>query len=255
MPNLRDATKARAGKKAANRVAGKKSPIAPKAPRETAPKAPRQSKSSTPAKSSSSSSAGLSSNALSRANGTRRSAITEAKIPGLPVLVPEQISAQLPTWNSESYRITDPLKPNPSIPQASQVEFDSGEAIYQGGIRAAKLTGLAFDLGKEVFTTVGKQAKAFGAGIKAATAIKAVEGDYYDYLSQVETTDQKSISLSTNIHRTDIERDVSVHTQGELDEKLSQAEIAADLARAKTQEKQSSLNQFKSQLGALTPAK
>lgn len=252
MANLRDATKARAGKKAANRVAGKKTPIAPKAPREKAPKPP---KNSTPAKSGSSSSPGLSSNALSRANGTRRGGITEAKIPGLPVLVPEQISAQLPTFNPESYKITDPLKPNPSIPQVSQVDFDSGEAIYQGGIRAAKLTGLAFDLGKEVFTTVRKQAGAFGAGIKAATAIKAVEGDYYDYLSQVETTDQKSIALSTNIHRTDVERDVSVHTQGELDEKLNQAEIAADAARAKTQEKQSSLNQFKSQLGALTPAK
>jgi len=243
--NLKQATQARAGKKAASRVA--------KAPK--APKAPKPSKSSTPAKSGSSSSAGLISNALSRANGTRRSAITEAKIPGLPVLVPEQISAQLPTFNPESYRITDPLKPNPSIPQVSQVDYDAGEAIYQGGIRAVKLNGLAFDLGKEVFTTIGKQAKAFGAGIKASTAIKALEGDYYDYLSQAETTDQKSISLSTNIHRTDIERDVSVHTQGELDEKLSQAEIAADLARAKTQEKQSSLNQFKSQLGALTPAK
>jgi len=241
MPNLRDATRARAGKKAVNRVAK--------------PKSSKPTKTSTPAKSSSSSSPALISNPLTRANGTRRGAITEAKIPGLPIFTPESISAQLPTFNPESYKIADPLKPNPSIPQVSQVDFDSGEAIYQGGIRAAKLTGLAFDLGKEVFTTVGKQAKAFGAGIKAATAIKAVEGDYYDYLSQVETTDQKSISLSTNIHRTDVERDVSVHTQGELDEKLNQAEIAADLARAKTQEKQSSLNQFKSQLGALTPAK
>jgi hypothetical protein len=239
MPNLRDATRARAGRKAASRVA-------------KPAKTPKQPKTSTPAKSASTPSTAI---ASARVNGTRRGAITEAKIPGLPVLTPELISAQLPTFNPESYRITDPLKPNPSIPQISQVDFDSGEAIYQGGIRAVKLNGLAFDLGKEVFTTIGKQAKAFGAGIKAATAIKAVEGDYYDYLSQVETTDQKSISLSTNIHRTDIERDVSVHTQGELDEKLSQAEIAADLARAKTQEKQSSLNQFKSQLGALTPAK
>lgn len=242
MPSLKQATQARAGRKAASRVA--KSPKTAKPP-----------KNSTPAKSDSSSILGLGSNVLSRATGTRRGGVTEAKIPGLPVLVPEQISSQLPTFNPESYRITDPLKPNPSIPQVSQVDFDSGEAIYQGGIRAAKLTGLAFDLGKEVFTTVGKQAKAFGAGIKAATAIKAVEGDYYDYLSQVESTDQKSITLSTNIHRTDVERDVAVHTQSELDEKLNQSEIAAELARAKTQEKQSNLNQFKSQLGTLTGAK
>jgi hypothetical protein len=253
--NLKQATQDRAGKKTRLRKASTPAKKAAKSVAKKAPNVPKALKNSTAAKSGSSSSFGLSSNALSRANGTRRGAITEAKIPGLPVLVPEQISAQLPTFNPESYRITDPLKPNPSIPQVSQVDYDSGEAICQGGIRAAKLTGLAFDLGKEVFTTVGKQAKAFGAGIKAATAIKAVEGDYYDYLSQVETTDQKSISLSTNIHRTDIERDVSIHTQSELDEKLSQAEIAADLARAKTQEKQSSLNQFKSQLGSLVAAK
>lgn len=238
MPSLRDATKARAGRKAASRVA----------------KPPKTPKQSTPAKTSTPS-AISSSTALSRASGNRRGGVTEAKIPGLPALIPDQISAQLPTFNPESYKIADPLKPNPSIPQVSQIDFDSGEAIYQGGIRAAKLTGLAFDLGNEVYTTVGKQVKAFGAGIKAATAIKAVEGDYYDYLSQVETTDQKSISLSTNIYRTDVERDVAVHTQSELDEKLDQAEIAADLARTKTQEKQSSLNQFKSQLGTLTPAK
>jgi hypothetical protein len=117
------------------------------------------------------------------------------------------------------------------------------------------LTGLSFDLGKEVFTTIGKQAKAFGAGIKAATAVEAVKGDYYDYLSQVESSDQKSIALSNNTYKTDTDRDITVHTQSELDEKLNQAEIAADMARAKTQEKQSSLNQFKSQLGSLVAAK
>jgi hypothetical protein len=245
--NLKQATQDRAGKKAGLR---KSSTPAKKAAKSVAKKAPKESN-----KQKSPLIPIGNNNAISRGSSTRRGAVTEAKIPGLPVLVPEQIAAQLPTFSPESYRITDPLKPNPSIPQVSQVDFDSGEAICHGGIRAAKLTGLSFDLGKEVFTTVGKQAKAFGAGIKAATAIKAVEGDYYDYLSQVETTDQKSISLSTNIHRTDIERDVSVHTQSELDEKLSQAELAADMARAKTQEKQSSLNQFKSQLGSLVAAK
>jgi hypothetical protein len=241
MPNLRQATRARAGKKAANRVAK--------------PKSSKSAKSSTPAKSSSSSSPALISNPLTRANGTRRSAITEAKIPGLPLLTPESISAQLPTFNSENHKISDPLNPPSSLEQVSQVDFDSREAIYQGGIRALKLRGYGFDYGKEVFTVIGKQAKAFGAGIQAATEIKKVEGNYYDYLSQAETTDQKSIFLSTNIHRTDIERDVAVHTEDELDEKLSQAEIAADLARAKTQEKQSSLDQFKSQLGALASGK
>ncbi len=248
--NLKQATQDRASKKTGLRKSATPAKKAAKSLANKAPKAPKQ-----PKKQKLPIVSGGSNNAISRATGTRRGAITEAKIPGLPLLTPEQISSQLPTWNPESYRITDPLNPPTSLPQVSQIDFDTNSAIYEGGIRAAKLTGLSFDLGKEVFTTLGKQAKAFGAGIKTATAIKAVEGDYYDYLSQVETTDQKSISLSTNIHRTDVERDVSVHTQGELDEKLNQAKIAADLARAKTQEKQSSLNQFRSQLGSLTAAK
>ncbi len=244
--SLKQATQARAGKKAANRVA--KAPKQPKTPKQ--PKAPKQSKGG-----NSNSSPVLFSNPLSRANGTRRGAITEAKIPGLPLLTPESISAQLPSFNPESYRIADPLNPSPSLEQVSQVAYDSGESIYQGVIRGLKLRGLAFDVGRETFTVVGKQAKAFGAGIQAAKEIKKVEGDYYDYLSQAETTDQKSISLSTNIHRTDVDRDVSGHTQDELDEKLNQAEIAAELARNKTQEKLSSLNQFKSQLGAIASGK
>ncbi len=241
MPNLRDATRARAGKKAAKRV--------------TKPKTSKPAKNSTPAKSNSSSTPISISNPLVRANGTRRGAVTEAKIPGLPLLTPESISAQLPIFNSESYKISDPLNPPSSLEQVSQVDFDSREAIYQGGIRALKLRGYGFDHGKEVFTVIGKQAKAFGAGIQAAKEIKKVEGDYYDYLSQAETTDQKSISLSSNIHRTDIERDVAVHTESELDEKLEQARIAGELASAKTQEKKSSLDQFKSQLGALASGK
>lgn len=241
MPSLKQATQARASKKAASRVA-------------KSPKTAKQPKNSTPAKSDSSSILRFGSGVLS-ATGTRRGGVTEAKIPGLPALTPDSISAQLPSFNPENYKISDPLNPPSSLEQVSQVAYDSGEAIYQGVIRALKLRGLAFDVGRETFTVVGKQAKAFGAGIKAATAIKAVEGDYYDYLSQAETTDQKSITLSTNIHRTDVERDIAVHTQSELDEKLNQSEIAAELARAKTQEKQSSLNQFKSQLGTLLPAK
>jgi len=245
--NLKQATQDRAGKKTGLR---KSSTPAKKAAKSVAKKAPKE-----PNKQKIPLIALGNNNVISRGNGTRRGAVTEAKIPGLPVLVPDQISAQLPTWNPEAYKIADPLNPNPSIPQVSQVDYDAGEAIYQGGIRAVKLTGLSFDLGKEVFTTIGKQAKAFGAGIKAATAVEAVRGDYYDYLSQVESSDQKSIALSNNTYKTDTDRDIAVHTQSELDEKLNQAEIAADMARAKTEEKQSSLNQFRSQLGTLTAAK
>ncbi len=234
MPSLRDATKARAGKRAAKRVA-------------KPPKTQKPAKTSTPAKSASTPTTAI---APSKGN-----AITSLSVPGLPTLIPDQIAAQMPQFSPESYQITDPLNPPTSIPQVSQTDYDEREAIYQGGIRALKLTGLGFDLTREKFTVIGKQAKAFGAGIKAATALEAVKGDYLDYQSQVETTSQKSITLGTNQYKTTTDQTKSTYSQQEMDEKLEQARIAADLASEVTKEKQSGLDQFRKQLTGLAAAK
>ena len=234
MPSLRDATKARAGKRAAKRVA-------------KPPKTQKPAKTSTPAKSASTPTTAI---APSKGN-----AIASVSVPGLPTLIPDQIAAQMPQFSPESYQITDPLNPPTSIPQVSQTDYDEREAIYQGGIRALKLTGLGFDITREKFTVIGKQAKAFGAGIKAATALEAVKGDYLDYQSQVETTSQKSIALGTNQHKTTTDQTKSTYSQQEMDEKLEQARIAADLASEVTKEKQSGLDQFRKQLTGLATAK
>jgi hypothetical protein len=233
--NLRQATQARAGKKAANRVA-------------KAPKAPKAPKNSAPAKS-------VSSPTTAAIAPSKGNAITSVSVPGLPTLIPDQIASQMLQFSPESYQITDPLNPPSSIPQVSQTDYDEREAIYEGGIRALKLTGLGFDLTREKFTVIGKQAKAFGAGIKAATAIESVKGDYLDYQSQVETTSQKSIALGTNQHKTTTEQTKAGYSQQEMDEKLEQARIAADLAAEQTKEKQSGLDQFRKQLTGLATAK
>jgi ribosome assembly protein YihI (activator of Der GTPase) len=95
--NLKQATQDRAGKKTGLR---KSSTPAKKAAKNVAGKAPKESsKQKIPLIPIGSN------NAISRGSSTRRGAVTEAKIPGLPVLVPEQISAQLPTWSPEAYKI------------------------------------------------------------------------------------------------------------------------------------------------------
>jgi hypothetical protein len=50
---------------------------------------------------------------------------------------------------------------------------------------------LAFDLTKERFTTSRKKVSAIGAGVKLATEIRKVQGDYIDFLNQGETNNQK----------------------------------------------------------------
>jgi hypothetical protein len=46
---------------------------------------------------------------------------------------------------------------------------------YQGTQRALKLTGAAFDTVRERFTVVGKQAKAYGAGIKLQQSLRKLK--------------------------------------------------------------------------------
>src|SRR4028119_262292 len=171
-------------------------------------------------------------------------------LPGLPShITPDAISGMLPQFDESEYAITDPLNPPETLPQATEAQFDKGMTIYEGTQRALKLTGAAFDTTKERFTTLGKQARAFGAGVKAATEFERVKGDFIDYQGQLQTNEQKNISLSVSQHKTTTDRTAATHTTASMDEKLKQAEIAAELARATTQDKQNKLDEFRKSLG------
>jgi hypothetical protein len=119
-------------------------------------------------------------------------------VPGLIGINPDGIAAMMPQFQQNSYAITDPLNPPESLPQVSEAQFDKGMGIYEGTQRALKLTGAHFDTTRERFTVVGKQAKAYGAGIKAATEFEKVKGDYLDYQGQLESSQQKEISLGVS---------------------------------------------------------
>lgn len=174
----------------------------------------------------------------------------KVNIPGLPDITPDKLSGMMPQFNPESYQITDPLNPPESMPQATSEQFDKGMRIYEGGVRALKLTGAAFDTTREKFNVVRKQAQAFGAGVLMATEIEKTKGNYFDYLKTLETNEQKTIALDIARYQTTQDRAKAPHQKSQMDEALKQAEIAAEDARLKTQEKQNQLNQFKESLGA-----
>jgi transcription initiation factor IIF auxiliary subunit len=155
----------------------------------------------------------------------------------------------MPQFQETSYAISDPLNPPETLPQATEVQFDKGMGIYEGTQRALKLTGAAFDTTRERFTVVGKQAKAFGAGIKAATEFEKVKGDYLDYQGQLETNEQKGISLGVSQHKTVTDRTAATHDTTLMDEKLKQSELEAQLNQAKTADKQNKLDEFRKSLG------
>ena len=89
-------------------------------------------------------------------------------------------------------------------------------AIYEGGMRALDLTGAAFDLTGKRFTVLGKQAKAFGAGIQAATEFEKVRGNYTDFLNQLEVNSQKGITLSVNQAKTISDRTTATYKKEEI---------------------------------------
>jgi hypothetical protein len=170
-------------------------------------------------------------------------------VPGLVGITPDAVAGMMPQFQENSYAISDPLNPPESLPQVSEAQFDKGMTIYEGTQRALKLTGAAFDTTRERFTVIGKQAKAFGAGIKAATEFEKVKGDFIDYQGQLETNEQKGISLGVSQHKTVTERTAATHDTATMDEKLKQSELAAELARANTRDKQNKLDEFRKSLG------
>jgi hypothetical protein len=170
-------------------------------------------------------------------------------VPGLVGITPDAVAGMMPQFQENTYAISDPLNPPETLPQVTEAQFDKGMTIYEGTQRALKLTGAAFDTTRERFTVVGKQAKAFGAGIKAATEFEKVKGDYLDYQGQLETNEQKGISLGVSQHKTVTDRTAATFDTTTMDEKLKQSELAAELARANTQDKQNKLDEFRKGLG------
>lgn len=175
-------------------------------------------------------------------------------VPGLSMITPDEVAGMLPTFSQDEYKITDPLNPSTSMPQITEVEYEERSGIYKGAQRALKLTGDAFDMARERFSTIIKQAKAFGEGIKSATEFEKVRGNYFDYLNQLQTNEQKSIALDVSQHKTTTDRSKAAYSKSEMDEKLRQAEIAAEKAQEETKQKQSNLDAFKKQLGTLAKA-
>jgi hypothetical protein len=178
-------------------------------------------------------------------SGTNSSVV----VPGLVGITPDKIAGMMPSFTESAYQISDPLNPPENMPQASQAQFDKGMAVYEGAQRALKLTGAAFDTTRERFVTVGKQAKAFGAGIQSATEFEKVRGNYFDYLNQLEVNNQKATTLDVSQHKTVTDANKAVHDKAGMDEKLKQSEISAEKARQETQKKQGELTEFQKQLG------
>jgi len=80
-----------------------------------------------------------------------------------------------------------------------------------------------------------------------------VKGSYLDYLTQLETNKQKGITLDIATVKTATDSSISAYTKVDMAEKLKQAEMNAELAKAKSAEVLGKLDEFKKQLGQYLP--
>lgn len=174
--------------------------------------------------------------------------IADTEIPGLTELSLDAISAVIPKFDPGAYSVADPLAPSDSIPQVSEADFSRGMKVYDGANRALDMTAAAMDLTAERFVVTGKQAKAIGAGLKALSSIEATKGDYLDWQSALETTKQKQTGLEVSRHQTTQGDLAAVELKAELDERLEQAKLRAETARAKTQQALAQLDELKASL-------
>jgi ribosomal protein L28 len=156
----------------------------------------------------------------------------------------------LPKFDESAYQIADPLNPPENLRQATEVQHSKGMGIYQGAIRALQLEGAAFDMTRERFVTTGKQAKAFGAGSKSGNRVsRKYEATSWITKRKLKINEQKGIVWMCRSTKTTTDRSAATHKTADMDEKLKQAEIAANLARATTQDKQNKLDEFRKSLG------
>lgn len=236
--NLSQAATQRRAKKAAEKVASKTTKAKPTTPSPTQSTGSRNSSNN-----------GAVPSGIASLTATSPVAVS---LNGLNEIDPNQIASTLPQFNGDAYIVADPLNPPENLPQISLQDYEIKQGIYEGAIRAIKLTGTSFELARERFTTESKRAKAFSAGTKYATDAEKAKGDVLDYQTQLETNQQKQINLGLAQAKTVNEQAKANYSEQEMAEKLTQSEISLELAQSQTQEKQGQLDEFRKRLGALT---
>lgn len=174
-------------------------------------------------------------------------------VPGLKTLSIADVGNRMTsTFNPENYAVTDALKPPESLPNLSDGDFEGLQTIYKGAINASKAEGLNYDLKKEVFVTQGKEADAFGAGIKTATKFEKVKGEYFDYQSQLETNKQKESDLGVAQYNTVQGAAKATYLKTITEESVNQARINSELAKTETLNKQKKLIETQARYGQQT---
>lgn len=177
----------------------------------------------------------------------------ELTIQGLSDMTPDTVHESMPTYNPTDYNISDPLAPSESLPRVTEDQFEQNKIIYKETQNALDSVGMAMDTTKKRFEVIGKQARAIGAGIDAATTINETKGKAVRYQTSEELLEQEFLKLDIASHQTTTATQVRDYTYTSLDEDIEQARIKSEIAAAKSNKLESDLEALTSGL-SLPPA-
>lgn len=177
----------------------------------------------------------------------------ELTIQGLSDMTPDTVHESMPTYSPTDYNISDPLAPNPNLPRVTEEQFEQNKIIYKETQNALDSVGMAMDTTKKRFDVVGKQARAIGAGIDAATVINETKGKVVKYRTSEELLEQEFLKLDIAGRQTTTATQVRDYTYTSLDEDIEQARLRSEIAAAKSNKLESDLEALTSGL-SLPPA-
>ncbi|WP_414579302.1 hypothetical protein [Anabaena sp. CCY 9402-a] len=170
---------------------------------------------------------------------------------GLPDIDVNAIAARLP--KHDALVIEDPLNPPENSPRQTDAQRQHTKVVYSEIINARESIGDANKAIKADFDARKEGIKAFGAGVQLATEVEKVRGNLMDYSSQIEQNKQKYVGLAVNQYKTAIEVERAVFQKIDLDAKLQDDQLKAELSVEKVKKSRMLLDDFKKQLGESKP--
>lgn len=174
----------------------------------------------------------------------------EVEVKGLAGLNPYKLDDQLPKFDFNQHKVTDPLNPPDSEGlRQSDADREKAKRIYQERKNGWESVKDSFADSGYRFDAMGARADAVGKGIRAATKEDKAKGNLLDFLKTQEDNKQKYVNLRESQYKTGIVVQQAVFTQQELDSGLQQAQNKAEKATLDAQKSLTELEEFRKQLG------
>ncbi|BAZ71434.1 hypothetical protein NIES4106_62310 (plasmid) [Fischerella sp. NIES-4106] len=170
------------------------------------------------------------------------------KLNGLVDITPDNVASQIPQFDFNQHRVTDPLNPPTTLLQGD-ADRERVKSIYQQRANAWNSVKDSFNDADLTFQAQTAQVKAIGSGVTLANQTEVTKGKVIDYLKTVEDNKQKYVGLSVAQYKTAHVVEVAPYTRIDLDSQLGLAQDKAEMSQLKLADSGNKLSEYRKQLG------